>query len=717
MEDWKQIISIKSSSATFDTTSIFRDSKNRRKYIFRSLTFSAALLFLVWSADIVINIATTPSRNVQLDYNYYYNPDNVKKIALTFDDGPHPVNTPRVIDVLKRHNVPATFFFLGVNALQYRSVVKEVHDAGFDIGNHTFTHSPKVHSSERRLKWELNTTNKLIEDITGRSTALYRPPMLLDIGSDPTIDPDAPVLPLMWAANNGYFVVGADIDPKDWRAGSPDEVRANLKETIADGHIVLLHDGGNGERHVVEVLETVIIELKSQGYEFVTVSNLFGLTKDVMPVAPHTAHRFQEGLVSMYIAMISYIGPGMSVLVYAILILIIFRTLFIFTLRFFFSENSSITTQGEPADRQREVSVLIPVYNESENIASTILSVIKNRYRSKEIIVIDDGSTDGTAEKVEKVQKQYPELVQLIRVENGGKTKALNHGFKVATGDVVVSLDGDTAITETTIGNLLRHFSDGEVGAVAGKICAVYPSNILGALQSIEYIVGQNIEKRAFSVLNAVGVVPGAVGAWRKSFVRDCGGFSDDTLVEDQDLTLSILQRGKKVIYDPEAIAYTEIPHTVKDLIKQRFRWVFGTLQCFWKYKTSLFSNSRPALGWIVLPNIAVYGTIVPLFSPLMDTILIFSLLFGVWKEVLLAYIFYTLLDMLYATVALWNDKKDRKLMWAVPLQRLCYRQIMYYVVIKSIIKAVEGTSVLWKKVKKTDSVQKYFLDTIVETK
>ncbi|MCK5506449.1 MAG: glycosyltransferase, partial [Thermodesulfovibrionia bacterium] len=616
-----------------------------------------------------------------------------------------------------RHNVPATFFFLGLNVLQHRWVVKEVYEAGFDIGNHTFTHSPNVHSSERRLKWELNATNKLIEDITGRSTALYRPPMLLDIGSDPTIDPDAPELPLMWAANNGYFVVGVDIDPKDWSANSPDEVIANLKETIADGHIILFHDGGEDVRHVVEALETIIKELKSQGYEFVTISNLFGLTTDVMPVAPQTAHIYQDGLQSMYIAMISYIGPSMSVLVYVILILIIFRFLFIFTLRFIFTESNNITMQRKSGGRRRKVSVLIPAYNESENIASTILSVIKNSYQPKEIIVIDDGSTDGTAEKVEAVQKEYPELIHLIRVKNGGKTKALNLGFKIAKSSIVVTLDGDTVITENTIGNLVRHFRDREVGAVAGKICAVSQSSVLGALQSIEYIIGQNIEKRAFSVLNAVGVVPGAVGAWRKSFVWACGRFSNDTLVEDQDLTLSILQLGKKVIYDPEAIAYTEIPQTVKDLIKQRFRWVFGTLQCFWKYKSSLFSNSRPALGWIVLPNIALYGTVVPLFSPLMDTILILSLLFGVWKEVLLAYILYTFFDMLYATIALWNEKGNRKLLWAIPLQRICYRQIMYYVVIKSIIKAVEGTSVLWNKVRKPGNVQKYFFNTIQDSK
>jgi cellulose synthase/poly-beta-1,6-N-acetylglucosamine synthase-like glycosyltransferase len=354
------------------------------------------------------------------------------------------------------------------------------------------------------------------------------------------------------------------------------------------------------------------------------------------------------------------------------------------------------------------VSVIVPAYNEQENVASTIESILSNTWQKKEIIVIDDGSTDSTSSVVKEVQQRHPGLIRLFRIPNGGKANALNFGFRQATYEVVVALDGDTIFSETTIENLAHHFSNPNIGAVAGKVCVVEKERVLAIFQSLEYIIGQNIEKWAFSAINAVNVVPGPVGAWRKADVLAVGGYSVDTLVEDQDLTLSILRRGKKIVYDPDAVAYTETPPSVRDFIKQRFRWVFGTIQCFWKYRRQTF-RKKNALSWVILPNIAIYGLVVPFFSPIIDILGISAILFGNGDKVMYAYLIFTIMDAMYASIAFRNEKRNLWMMLFLPFQRLFYRQIMYYIIIRSIVKAIEGTGALWNKVRRTGQAQKYF--------
>jgi cellulose synthase/poly-beta-1,6-N-acetylglucosamine synthase-like glycosyltransferase len=217
------------------------------------------------------------------------------------------------------------------------------------------------------------------------------------------------------------------------------------------------------------------------------------------------------------------------------------------------------------------VSILIPAYNEQENIRSTIESLICSTYPRKEIIVIDDGSTDKTSEVVRSTIECHPEeKIKLLTVTNGGKASALNHGINSCKFDVCVVVDADAVIDRHALYYFARHFADPEVAAVAGKVRTTGSNKLLDLFQTLEYAIGQNIDKRAFSVLNAVGVVPGPSGAWRRELLISTGGFATDTLVEDQDMTLRLIRLKKKVIYEPLAIAYTETPHTVKNFLKLR---------------------------------------------------------------------------------------------------------------------------------------------------
>jgi len=684
--------------------------------------------FLISTADMAISIANNPLfNNIHLDpdINYYYEEvGNQKKIALTFDDGPHPEKTLKIVEILERNEVPAAFFFIGKNILKYPKIAKKVYDAGFEIGNHTFTHSHKVHKSEKRLDWELNSTNKLIEKITGRSTLLYRPPFLLDIGSDPFFDPnynyikedgEAPAPSLKWADNNGYIVVGADIDPKDWNALSSEEIITNAENAVSSGHIMLFHDGSEGI-YTVQALEPIIKSLKSKGYEFVSLPSLLGpkensltgnkllLRNTIMPKAVGNSNSIRAHFQDSYLAFISFVWPTLYILIFIMIILAIIRVLFILSLL-------APKNKSKKKWWHKGVSVIIPAYNENKNIRGTIYSVLKNKALPREIIVVDDGSTDDTAEKVKEIQKELsnsPIKLILIQVENGGKAKALNTGINIAKSNIIIAIDGDTIISRNAIANLVRHFKNKEVGAVTGKIHIARRKNILEKFQSLEYIISQNIEKKAFASINAINVVSGAIGAWRKSDVINSGGYSQDTLVEDQDLTLAILSQGKKIIYEPKAIVYTEAPGTLKDFLKQRFRWVFGTMQCFWKYKRNI--RKRSLAWWTILSNVAIYNIFIPLFSPLIDILLILSIFFGFWNKALIAYIIFTLFDFLYAIVGLWQEKKSRHLLYILPIQRIFYRQILYYIVIKSIIKALLGTRAIWNKLKRMGHAQNYYL-------
>lgn len=789
-------------------------------------------------------------------YDYYYeSPKNEKKIALSFDDGPDPKYTPIILDILREEHIQANFFLLGKNAIKYPDLVRQIHADGHEIGNHSFTHSHSVHKSEKRLKMELLTTEKIIEDLTGEKTLLYRPPFLLGIGVDPTLNPYIKSDPsVLWATEMGFIPVGADIDSRDWLAKSPEDVSQNIIQKIGKGHITLLHDGeGNGAKHTVLVLRSIIQKLKSEGYVFTTVSDVLGISQDINiqnVIAPASSdtefssevtelqsflqafdfniektgifdgatqealwkwedkygkileHNFHgastdentngevsllqeflkgEGYLDIFVTgefdqktqdalkdwqkkvmklsdedpefgmvgekiskkiqeqtyiplarvrhqtmgspflnfldnvqisvevfclwVYEKIGSGVELLFLGAIFLTFSRMLFV--LGFFLA--AKIRRRVLKESYSGGVSVLIPAYNEEENIAATIESILTSDYHLYEIIVIDDGSTDNTSTIVAEKEKNHPQ-VRLVTKENGGKASALNLGVSFAKYDVVISMDGDTIFMPDTITKLARHFFDPRVSGVAGKVCVANQGRLLAKFQSIEYVLGQNIEKTAFSFANAISVIPGPIGAWRKKDVVAMGGYHHDTLVEDQDLTLAILTKGKRILYDEEAICYTETPSSLGDFLKQRFRWIFGTIQCFWKYKSWIFSIRLPALGWIILPNTLMYSILTPLISLVIDLVAILSFIFGGGDIVFWGYITFTAFDLLYALAGFLPEKKSSwKLILFLPLQRIVYRFLLYWVVLRSLLKAIEGSGALWNKVKRTGECQNLF--------
>ena len=363
--------------------------------------------------------------------------------------------------------------------------------------------------------------------------------------------------------------------------------------------------------------------------------------------------------------------------------------------------------------------MLIPCFNEEAVIVSSIRRILASNWPNLEVLVLDDGSKDLTAQRVEEAFGANAR-VRLMRFPNGGKARALNKGLVEAKGEIVVALDADTQFPPETIGRLARWFVDPKIGAVAGNALVGNRVNLITRWQALEYVTAQNLERRALSALNVITVVPGAVGAWRRAAIESLGGFPDETLAEDQDLTLAVQRAGWRVTFDAEARAYTEAPHTVKGLLKQRFRWSFGTLQCVWKHRRGLFDTKRPVLGFVALPQVWLFQIFLALVAPLVDLAVIFSIAWAFhdwyahraeWNDTLLIqtllyWAAFVLVDLSAAALGMAFEKQAPwiDMIW-LPVQRFGYRQLMYYVVVKAVVTAVNGPEVAWGKLERQGSV------------
>ncbi|HUJ29340.1 MAG TPA: glycosyltransferase, partial [Myxococcales bacterium] len=351
------------------------------------------------------------------------------------------------------------------------------------------------------------------------------------------------------------------------------------------------------------------------------------------------------------------------------------------------------------------VSVVVPAYNEEAVIARTVQSLLEQEPKVAEVVCVDDGSKDRTLAVLHEKFDGNPR-VRIFGKPNGGKASALNLGFSEARGDIVVALDSDTIFTKETVAHLTAPFGDPRVGAVAGNAKVGNRVNRLTRWQALEYVTAQNLERRAWDLAGAVPVVPGAVGAWRRKAVLDAGGFHEDTLAEDTDLTLRLIAAGLRVVYAENALAYTEAPEHARALLKQRFRWTYGVLQACWKHKSRLFHRGGGVLGWAILPAFAVYQFVVPLVAPVVDILLVVSLVRGQALATAGYYLLFFALDVMLSAVAILLEGEDLGLLKGLFVQRIVYRQLLWVALAKSIWNAIAGFAVGWGKLARTGTVK-----------
>ncbi|WP_370369924.1 bifunctional polysaccharide deacetylase/glycosyltransferase family 2 protein [Catenulispora sp. GP43] len=660
------------------------------------------------------------------------------KVALTFDDGPDPQWTPQVLAVLAKHHVPGTFFVIGAHVAEDPGLVRDEVADGDEVGIHTFTHDDLGTAPSWRRSLEFSQTQSAIAGATGISTPLLRPPY--------SSEPDA-VDRLDWAAiqdagKHGYLVVLTDRDSQDWqREGVQKILDASIpptstqtltsKQTLTStqtpapvvapasgaaaakgkatpaapppGFVLMMHDGGGDRSETVAALDQLIPALQARGYTFATVTGAVGAPSPLAPA--NTVARWKgKGLIlAVQVSDFVVRWLGWAVLLSGVIGAVRVVLLLVAARR---HRKRRAAPWGPPVTRP--VSVIVPAYNEEAGIRATVESLSASTYPI-EIIVVDDGSTDGTSAVVEDlIRRRRPGLppLRLIRQPNAGKPAALNTGTVAARGDLLVMMDGDTVFEPDTVGHLVQPFADPSVGAVSGNAKVGNRKGILGRWQHIEYVVGFNLERRMYDLAGCMPTVPGAVGAFRREALARVGGVSDDTLAEDTDLTMAVIRDGWRAVYEERAVAWTEAPSSLRQFWRQRYRWCYGTLQAMWKHRRSVLrGGAEGKLGRRGLTYMLLFQVLMPLLAPVVDVFAIYGLVFNDAARVGAVWLAFLAVQMVMALYAFKLDHERPTALWTLPLQQVVYRQLMYLVVIHSLVTAVVGTRLRWQRVQRYGSL------------
>jgi cellulose synthase/poly-beta-1,6-N-acetylglucosamine synthase-like glycosyltransferase/peptidoglycan/xylan/chitin deacetylase (PgdA/CDA1 family)/spore germination protein YaaH len=660
---------------------------------------------------------------------YGYHP---KRVALSFDDGPDPEWTPKILDILKRYNVRGTFFMIGEEAENNVRVMQRVYREGHEIGNHTFTHPDISEISNTQVDLQLNATERLFASKLGVQPLYFRPPYSIDQEPD-TNDQAAPVDRIQGL---GYVIIGNKVDTNDWDEHprkTPKEITDSVFEQIdamqsrpwARGSVILLHDGGGNRAPTVAALPVLIETLRARGFEIVPVSALLGKTRaEVMP-ALTPRQRWQARADSVAFFLFSFFNHFVVGVFFVGDILMSGRLIIIglfATIDRFRKRHNFATPEFQP-----RVAVLIPAYNEETVIARTVRSVMMSMYKNIRIIVIDDGSKDRTYEVVEETYAKEIESgrVTLLTKANGGKAEALNFALEQTGEEIYVGIDADGVIAHDAIGRLVCHFANPKIGAVAGNAKVGNRVNLWTRWQALEYITSQNFERRALDLFDVVMVVPGAIGAWRTAAVRAGGGYHSNTVAEDADLTMNLLEQGYSVIYEDQALAFTEAPVNMDGLMRQRFRWSFGILQAVFKHKGAI--TKHRAMGLFALPNILIFQIILPLVSPLIDLMFVMGVIHyfvdryfhpeaastASFYKLLTFFAAFLVIDFMASALAFALERKhpaskgDGWLLFHIWIQRFSYRQVFSVVLFKTLKRAVDGKPFNWDKLDRTAQMSK----------
>lgn len=624
-----------------------------------------------------------------------------KWVVMSFDDGPSEEFTPQILDILSKYHVKAVFFVIGNNAEENLSILERIYREGHEIGNHTFTHALLSKAGIDREKIEIRSTNRVIQAATGHTTMLFRSPY--------TSEPKGleEFIPLYRAKQEGLITVSSSYDPRDWEPNiSADSILERVKIDNQYGNIILLHDAGGDRTETIKALPKIIEYFQSEGYKFVSVADLMGKNRDdIMPKVDEDFTSF----VNDTVLEVTYYWQNFLYSLFVLALILGTGKLVLLCLFVLINRRKEVIAKknNRLSHVIQKVSIIVPAYNEEVNIEKSLLNLLKIDYPDFNIVFVDDGSKDSTYQKVVDRFKDNPKIKAFTK-PNGGKASALNFGIEQASGNILVCIDADTILRPDAITLLLQQFVSEKVAAVAGNVKVGNRRNMLTHWQSIEYITSQNFDRRAFDLLNSIMVVPGAIGAFRKDVLIEVGGFTVDTLAEDCDLTLRMLRAGYRVKNCNEALSYTEAPETLNMFIKQRFRWTFGIMQSFWKHRDLIFNLKQPNLGWVILPNVLIFQMILPIFSPIVDFLMLYAIFTGNAHHVLEFYAFFLIFDSCVSYLAFRYDKEKFtfNVWWRFVIQRIVYRQIMWWVLMKAFNKAVKGEMAQWGVLKRTGNVE-----------
>jgi poly-beta-1,6-N-acetyl-D-glucosamine synthase len=362
-----------------------------------------------------------------------------------------------------------------------------------------------------------------------------------------------------------------------------------------------------------------------------------------------------------------------------------------------------------PWDHEPLVSIIVPAFNEERTIDEVVNGLLALDYPRYEIVVVDDGSDDGTYRRARAaVSGRDGVTVRVVTQANGGKANAINRGVAASRGEYVLCVDSDSVLTPGSLRHAMRHFRDPHVGAVAGNIKVGNRRTLLSWLQALEYVEGLNMVRSAQAFFRTVNIVPGPLGVFRREAIIGAGWCPTDTFAEDCDLTLALVARGWKVKYEPAAIAYTEAPERLRDLLKQRYRWTRGILQALRKHAGPIMRGGHSNLGARVTIAYMIFESVLwPVANVFANVLLIaVALHYGVNRLLMLWWLQLTLLDMVGALFSVAMEREDFRLVPLAVVYRISYILLVDVAKCLATLEEMAGVSMSWGKLERVGRMQ-----------
>ncbi|OPF84752.1 bi-functional transferase/deacetylase [Streptomyces antioxidans] len=619
-----------------------------------------------------------------------------RTVALTFDGGPDPVWTPRLLDLLRSHRAHATFFLSGVQAARHPELVRRIRDAGHEIGSLTYTGSDLGSASAVRTRLELSLTRTALAGSAGITPRLLRLPLTTQAdtmcGGEWTA--------ARRAAEQGYLLVAADRPTRKPERGV---VRQYSQTDTAVSEVRKLFRNRKVERYttVSEGLGRTPVNASGDSPGGAPAST--GASTAANTPASTVGQLQGKALLQVQSvghvfvrAMTWVLGVAGALALLRLLLVVLFARAHVRRQHRYRPGSPWLREINEP------VTVLIPAYNEEAGIETTIRSLLASTHPELQLIVIDDGSTDRTADIAASVDDPR---VEVVRRPNAGKAAALNTGLAHTRHDLVVMADADTVFEPDALRQLIQPLAHPAIGAVSGNTKVGNRRRLLGRWQHLEYVFGFNLDRRMYEVLECMPTVPGAIGAFRRDALMALGGVSQATLAEDTDLTMALWRAGWRVVYQESAIAWTEVPTSLRQLWRQRYRWCYGTLQAMWKHRRALREvGPGGRFARRALPYLFLFQVALPLLAPIVDVFALYGVAFADPVESIGVWVAFLVVQLFGAGYALRLDGERLRVLWAMPFQLFVYRQLMYLVIFQSVVSALFGTRLRWHRIHRSGS-------------
>jgi poly-beta-1,6-N-acetyl-D-glucosamine synthase len=395
------------------------------------------------------------------------------------------------------------------------------------------------------------------------------------------------------------------------------------------------------------------------------------------------------------------VSEAILTLLFVFLIVLALRHLVMLGLAAYDHATRTAAAPAGDGSQQPLVSIIVPAFNESAMIRNVLESLLASDYPRFEVIVVDDGSSDQTFLRALPYQRHRPEVeCRVLAKRNGGKFDALNHGIAQARGEIVVCIDGDSVLQPNALRHCVAHFADPRIGAVAGNVRVANRDTGWSALQALEYIAGYGLTKRAQSAARVVTIVPGPLGAFRKSALSQVNGYEGDTFAEDFDLTIKLLGAGWHVVYEPRAVVLTEAPERTLELLRQRYRWTRGSLQVLRKRHAGLLAPRSAPLRFIALWYLAAEYFAWPVLHIAAHTAFVGgALLFGVHEMMVCWWLQLIVLESAVAAFCVVVEDDEPWLIALGPVFRVGYLVVLDVARLLASVEEFARVAMTWDKV------------------